>query len=648
MKILLYGLIVFGLFAFNINVEAKTVSTSNCISLSYDMRLTSTDAQTAGQVSMLQSFLQEKGYLMKTVPKGYFGTVTQESVTYYQLKTGITPASGYVGSVTRGKIKSDSCGNEEIVKKGPKPTIKKVSSSLPKGSEVYVGGEVQITGKDLAGSSLSTTFVYLGDKKVEVRQASSELIWFVVPEIPLGTYKLYVSNENGKSKTFKLKVINSQAVISNEIPILTSVKPSKASGEVDITIKGKNLISGSTVTLSRDGQSVYTYTNTKASKNGKSLTFNLNLDLPQNIASKDYKLRVANIMGQSNELDFTISEDTSINIVSPNGGSFSAGSNMSVTWNKTGNDPKDSYYFVYLKDKSDQILGGKESGGTHFPLIFRESSLGYPSFNITLPTDIDNVVGGSPITPGRYYLEIDVANSSGVPIASATSKAFNITSSSKSSVTLLSPNGGEKYVVGGDYEIRWDRDISIANTPVYLQLEDTSKIGDTPEHYAPIPDYQSWVSNTGVYSWKIPQTLGNGVMKLGAGNVYKILISTYDGKISDWSDKTFSISQQNEYPPTAKIDFPVTADQVFTTSVNSSVTIVGQFGRGESENGDAVSTTFFFGDGNSQITNQPSNASTGGVASYHTYTEPGRYTVTLVFKTTNKSVTSEPIYIQVN
>lgn len=101
-------------------------------------------------------------------------------------------------------------------------------------------------------------------------------------------------------------------------------------------------------------------------------------------------------------------------------------------------------------------------------------------------------------------------------------------------------------------------------------------------------------------------------------------------------------------PPTAKIDFPVTAGQVFTASVNSSVTIVGQFGRGESENGDAVSTTFFFGDGNSQITNQPSNASTGGVASYHTYTEPGRYTVTLVFKTTNKSVTSEPIYIQVN
>jgi peptidoglycan hydrolase-like protein with peptidoglycan-binding domain len=308
MKILLYGLIVFGLFAFNINVEAKTVSTSNCISLSYDMRLTSTDAQTAGQVSVLQSFLQAKGYLVATTPKGYFGTMTQAAVIQYQLKTGITPASGYVGSVTRGKIKSDSCGNEEIVKKGPKPTIKKVSSSLPKGSEVYVGGEVQITGKDLAGSSLSTTFVYLGDKKVEVRQASSELIWFVVPEIPLGTYKLYVSNENGKSKTFKLKVIKSQAVISNEIPILTSVKPSKASGEVDITIKGKNLISGSTVTLSRDGQSVYTYTNTKASKNGKSLTFNLNLDLPQNIASKDYKLRVANIMGQSNELDFTIGE----------------------------------------------------------------------------------------------------------------------------------------------------------------------------------------------------------------------------------------------------------------------------------------------------------------------------------------------------
>ena len=534
MKILLYGLIVFGLFIGNISVEAKTVSTSKCISLSYDMRLTSTNAQTAGQVSMLQSFLQEKGYLAATTPKGYFGTMTQAALIQYQLKTGITPASGFIGSVTREKIKSDSCGNGEIAKMGPKPTIKKVSSSLPKGSEVYVGGEVQITGKDLAGSSLSTTFVYLGDKKVEVRQASSELIWFAVPEIPLGTYKLYVSNENGNSKTFKLKVINSQVVISNEIPILTSVKPSKASGEVDITIKGKNLTSGSTVTLSRDGQSVYTYTNTKASKNGKSLTFNLNLDLPQNIAPKEYKLRVANIMGQSNELDFTIGESEDIS------------SNLEVS-SKKGSD---------------------------------------------------------------YYSD------------SFTNYTIQLRNNSSSRVDA------------------WKAYYACTNTIVSFQNSGSDCSSSSPQ-YLKVNNYSLSIKNP-------TSGTANVEIQFEALNANGDIIGRTEHFITLKASVEESQAQSSSYPPTAKIDFPVTAGQVFTASVNSSVTIVGQFGRGESENGDAVSTTFFFGDGNSQITNQPSNASTGGVASYHTYTEPGRYAVTLVFKTTNKSVTSEPIYIQVN
>lgn len=56
-------------------------------------------------VTALQSYLESKGFLtMPTgVAKGYFGSLTQKAVAAWQAANGVSPASGYFGSISRAK-----------------------------------------------------------------------------------------------------------------------------------------------------------------------------------------------------------------------------------------------------------------------------------------------------------------------------------------------------------------------------------------------------------------------------------------------------------------------------------------------------------------------------------------------------------------
>ena len=102
-----------------------------CTSLtSINLRYRSRDIATNGQVSDLQDFLQSKGYL-NSEPTGYFGLMTFQAVKSFQSANGISP-TGYVGPLTRGKIASQSCGNENTVvynefKSEPRPDLRPVA-----------------------------------------------------------------------------------------------------------------------------------------------------------------------------------------------------------------------------------------------------------------------------------------------------------------------------------------------------------------------------------------------------------------------------------------------------------------------------------------------------------------------------------------
>lgn len=73
------------------------------------LRAQSTDAITEGQVSDLQAFLKDQGYMdQATVTSGRYGSLTTKAIKVLQSKYGFTQ-TGATGPLTRAKIKELSC-----------------------------------------------------------------------------------------------------------------------------------------------------------------------------------------------------------------------------------------------------------------------------------------------------------------------------------------------------------------------------------------------------------------------------------------------------------------------------------------------------------------------------------------------------------
>lgn len=88
--------------------DVDPVNTSTCIDLqSNGLRYRANDAGTNGEVSVLQDFLISTG-LLKTESTGFFGLGTFSAVKQFQKKQGLSP-TGYVGALTKVKIKEQSC-----------------------------------------------------------------------------------------------------------------------------------------------------------------------------------------------------------------------------------------------------------------------------------------------------------------------------------------------------------------------------------------------------------------------------------------------------------------------------------------------------------------------------------------------------------
>ncbi len=88
--------------------DVAPTSVPQCADISTNLGYTSKDSDANNNaVSMLQDFLSAKGYL--TVPyAGYFGRATKAAVIAFQKDNGIN-GTGYVGPVTRAKIKAIDC-----------------------------------------------------------------------------------------------------------------------------------------------------------------------------------------------------------------------------------------------------------------------------------------------------------------------------------------------------------------------------------------------------------------------------------------------------------------------------------------------------------------------------------------------------------
>ncbi|MDD4989310.1 MAG: peptidoglycan-binding protein [Candidatus Pacebacteria bacterium] len=76
---------------------------------SFDANLTV--GSTGADVSALQTWLIENGFLNIPAATGTFGPLTKAAVAAYQTSVGITPAAGYVGPITRAKLNAGAGGS---------------------------------------------------------------------------------------------------------------------------------------------------------------------------------------------------------------------------------------------------------------------------------------------------------------------------------------------------------------------------------------------------------------------------------------------------------------------------------------------------------------------------------------------------------
>ncbi len=116
-------------------------------------------------------------------------------------------------------------------------------------------------------------------------------------------------------------------------------------------------------------------------------------------------------------------------------------------------------------------------------------------------------------------------------------KTVNVVTASASSITVTSPNGGEKWEMENTYEIKWNASSYSSGSTVQIGLRDTRYDPNLASGEATIVN----TTNIGSYSWTIPKELPG--MTLGTGNVYKIVVYIEGGGTGkfDYSDNYFSI-----------------------------------------------------------------------------------------------------------
>ncbi len=110
-------------------------ASSSCVSIESNLRVRMKDASEGGDVTLLQDFLIAYGF-MQGQPTGYFGQATLTAVKRFQQRSSLSP-TGYVGPLTRAKVKDISCNGLPVAEaKNPsgenklKPGMEKIACTM--------------------------------------------------------------------------------------------------------------------------------------------------------------------------------------------------------------------------------------------------------------------------------------------------------------------------------------------------------------------------------------------------------------------------------------------------------------------------------------------------------------------------------------
>jgi peptidoglycan hydrolase-like protein with peptidoglycan-binding domain len=148
-----------------------------CSTIGGTLRIGDRDGIMPKRVTILQNFLNKKGYLSVTAT-GYFGAMTRQAVIAFQTKNGLK-ADGIVGVQTEAHISAVDCPPSGT----PVASAPTISAITP--STVAIGGTITVTGTNFTADSV-LHFSSGAMKPVSIGNAGTTMT-FTIPEY-IGPY----------------------------------------------------------------------------------------------------------------------------------------------------------------------------------------------------------------------------------------------------------------------------------------------------------------------------------------------------------------------------------------------------------------------------------------------------------------------------
>ncbi|MFA8343068.1 MAG: hypothetical protein ACEPO8_08885 [Rhodothermaceae bacterium] len=224
-------------------------------------------------------------------------------------------------------------------------------------------------------------------------------------------------------------------------------------------------------------------------------------------ASTQCKVRISDADDHTpideSDKEFTIKIKENIEILTPVADEYIiAGEDYKITWTSTGIEK--------VKIEATAVNGTGEE--EWFSIVSETPNDNEYTYRFTVPSE-------------NYVIMISDA-SDGNP--SAKSAKFKVKAPPEKKVTILSPNGGEKFLAGETHQIRWAASL-VENVKI-----EYSTLGES--NWKVI---ENSVINNGYYNWEVPEDIGHTSL------LSKIRVSDVSDTVySDQSDDWFTI-----YPP---------------------------------------------------------------------------------------------------
>jgi peptidoglycan hydrolase-like protein with peptidoglycan-binding domain len=565
-------------------------NTSTCVSLSYNLRYQSRDATTNGEVSSLQDFLQSKGYL-NSEPTGYFGLLTVAAVKKFQGANSIQP-TGYVGPITRAKIKAVSCDGvtSNAVNFFYTQTAGKFKFSLssPKLFDTVIVNS-NCSNDEIAFSS-GLGWPSCGYKSVDLMptngieytvnlKSKDSNVHYVNVKVDLYYREGYVGTSSLNVEVYPVTNNSTPKVISpnggetiklnDEFkvvfkPVLNQkhyVNLYNSSTDGAFSLKVRNSNTDGTVTGKyTDGEKQVVYAT-----------------IPTNYGIQPgsiYKIEICTLGGcDFSDRTFTVSGNSpSITVTAPIGGEYKRGENIGISW--THNAAYNTEFGINLLKEASNGLGGGDLAAN---IKLCEGSPENSRAQVYWWGNAGKDINGRTVPDGKYY--VLVYDCAGGTMSGESERPFSLVTGSSSSLTVVSPNGGETWTKGATKTIRWSDgrpeivcDNCGAPAPRYYNI--TLEPYTTPCTTNICPQYQTrsykiYSTRNLSYSWSVGRTSDNSSVTSG---VYYMQVCEATTGVCDISDDYFKIISD-------VIELPVNNDPVL-----GPIAVLADIGVGQSVN----------------------------------------------------------------